>query len=341
MPDASRRGGDAVDISADVGIGRAVRLVVQVVELGDRGVAGLQHLDVELRGDGLDLVGRRACRRSRTSPRARSRSCPRRVGRARFGQARHRALEGVAVQVRHAGNGRRRRAAWRRSCAAAPGVTATMSPAADDLDAHVARPAARAAAPSARERPSIAVLDTGPLPVPAQGTITEPAERRLIQPAVTTTCGTGSMARLPPRDDGAGRRSPTARSRTARSASRTAASPGSGRAAELPDRPERRRETRRSAAGRWITPGPDRLPHPPRLRRRPRARVRAAPRGRDLRGDRPGRRRHRLDRRARRAQASEDELVAAAPAPARRAAGRRRHHHRDQVGLRPRRRRTS
>ena len=41
--------------------------------------------------------------------------------------------------------------------------------------------------------------------------------------------------------------------------------------------------------------GPDRLPHPSRLWRRPRARIRAAARGRELRGDRAGRRRHRLD----------------------------------------------
>ena len=42
-------------ISAEVGIGRAVAVVVQVVELADRGEAGLQHLDIELRGDRLDL----------------------------------------------------------------------------------------------------------------------------------------------------------------------------------------------------------------------------------------------------------------------------------------------
>ena len=42
---------------------------------------------------------------------------------------------------------------------------------------------------------------------------------------------------------------------------------------------------------------PGRLPHPPRLRRPARARVRAAPRGRELRGHRPRRRRHPLDRR--------------------------------------------
>ena len=47
--------------------------------------------------------------------------------------------------------------------------------------------------------------------------------------------------------------------------------------------------------GRWITPGSGRLPHPYRLWRQSRARVRAAAGGRELRRDRAGRRRHRLD----------------------------------------------
>ena len=50
-----------------------------------------------------------------------------------------------------------------------------------------------------------------------------------------------------------------------------------------------------TSAARCVTPGPGRLPHPPRLRRPPRARVRAAPAGRELRGDRARRRRHPLD----------------------------------------------
>ena len=60
-----------------------------------------------------------------------------------------------------------------------------------------------------------------------------------------------------------------------------------------------RRRPRRPARARSRRPaghaGADRLPHPPRVRRRPGARVRAAARGRELRGGRPRRRRHRLD----------------------------------------------
>ena len=110
----------------------------------------------------------------------------------------------------------------------------------------------------------------------------------------------------------------------ARRRAATAASSIAGPAAE------RRRRSTRAEVDRLRGPldhaRPDRLPHPSRLRRRPRARIRAAARRRDLRGDRARRRRHRLDRRARPRAASEDELVAERAAAARRAdrRGRRR-----------------
>ena len=73
-----------------------------------------------------------------------------------------------------------------------------------------------------------------------------------------------------------------------------AASPSPGPMADLPAgwdaaRPRRARRPLDHAR-------PDRLPHPSRLCRQPRARVRAAAGRRHLRGDRAGRRRHRLDR---------------------------------------------
>ena len=46
--------------------------------------------------------------------------------------------------------------------------------------------------------------------------------------------------------------------------------------------------------GAWVTPGADRLPHPSGLRRQPGRRVRAEAERRQLRGDRPRRRRNRL-----------------------------------------------
>ena len=84
----------------------------------------------------------------------------------------------------------------------------------------------------------------------------------------------------------------------------------------------------------------DRLPHAPRLCGRPRARVRAAARGRQLRGDRARRRRHRLDREGD-ARGERGRARRAAPAAARRADRRRRHHDRDQVRLRARSRERS
>ena len=65
-----------------VGVGRPVRLVMQVVELADRGVAGLQHLDVEPARRSRAARPGRSARGSGTSPRARSRTTPRRARRS-------------------------------------------------------------------------------------------------------------------------------------------------------------------------------------------------------------------------------------------------------------------
>jgi hypothetical protein len=87
-----------------VGIGPAVRVVVHIVELADRGVAGLQHLDVKPSGDGFQLPGRDAPRES-VHLRA---PAPEAVGllAAEFGETGKGALECVRVQVRQAGNHR-------------------------------------------------------------------------------------------------------------------------------------------------------------------------------------------------------------------------------------------
>ena len=67
-----------------------------------------------------------------------------------------------------------------------------------------------------------------------------------------------------------------------------------GPMAELPPRWDAAREI--SARRPLDHARPDRLPHASRLRRRSRGRIRAAAGGRELRGDRARRRRHRLDR---------------------------------------------
>ena len=106
QPDAGRGGRrrDALGRLGDVAVRAPVRPVVQVVELADRGEAGFQHLDEGEGGDRLDVVGREPVEEAvhDLAP------GPEAVGRrpAALGQARHAALEGVAVQVRQARHGR-------------------------------------------------------------------------------------------------------------------------------------------------------------------------------------------------------------------------------------------
>ena len=97
---ALRRGHDAMREFRRIGIARTVRRVVQVVELGDRGVAVQQALHVELRRDRLDVIGgqdrEEAVHHLAPAPEIVA------LGSRAFGQARHRTLEGVRVEVRHA-----------------------------------------------------------------------------------------------------------------------------------------------------------------------------------------------------------------------------------------------
>ncbi len=98
-PDAGlrRRRDDPRRQLGRVGIGRAAALVMEIVELAHRGVAGLQHLQEDQRRDGLDLLGRQpvqeAVHQLAPGPEA---VAPRR---APLGHPGHGALEGVAVQV--------------------------------------------------------------------------------------------------------------------------------------------------------------------------------------------------------------------------------------------------
>ena len=76
---------------------------MQIVKLADAGEARLQHLDIGLRRDGLHLVGRHrqreAIHRLAPAPKAvLARPAP-------LGEARHRALKRVAVDIGEAGRG--------------------------------------------------------------------------------------------------------------------------------------------------------------------------------------------------------------------------------------------
>jgi hypothetical protein len=57
MPVSRAASISACDIAVGIVVGPAVGLVVQVVELAHAGVAGFQHLDVELRGDVAQRLG--------------------------------------------------------------------------------------------------------------------------------------------------------------------------------------------------------------------------------------------------------------------------------------------
>ena len=126
-----------------IGVGAPIRLVVQIVELADLGVAGFEHLDVELRRDRAQFVrADAACERiHHFAPGPETVA----IARAPLGEPRHRALEGVRVEVRHA----RQHEAPERFGAVARRARidrmqrARQEPAVVDLDAHVAFEALR------------------------------------------------------------------------------------------------------------------------------------------------------------------------------------------------------
>ena len=84
-----------------IGVGLAVGLVVQVVELADLRVAGLEHLDVDLRRDRVDVV-RIECGWQSAYIVSRQVQKLSSSWVWRSARARHRALERVRVPVRHA-----------------------------------------------------------------------------------------------------------------------------------------------------------------------------------------------------------------------------------------------
>ena len=130
--------GDALRHFTGIGVGPAVDVVVQIMELADGGEAGLQHFHIGERGDGLDVVGRKALKEAvhHLAP------GPEAVGgrTAALGEPGHAALEGVAMQVGKTGNGNAGNAigpAMQR--AFRDGGDGTVG----DRDADVARPSGR------------------------------------------------------------------------------------------------------------------------------------------------------------------------------------------------------
>ena len=103
MPALLCRGQAAERQFGRIGIGRAVRLVMQVLELAHHREAGLQHLDIELGGNGLEVFRATACRAKpyMTSRQVQKLSAP---GPAFSARPSHEALMGVGMHIGHGGN---------------------------------------------------------------------------------------------------------------------------------------------------------------------------------------------------------------------------------------------
>ena len=86
-----------------IGIGRAIVVVMEIVEFPDARIALLEHLDIEQRCDGFGVFGSHLQREAihRLAP------CPERIRgvAARFGEAGHAALERVTMQARYSRDG--------------------------------------------------------------------------------------------------------------------------------------------------------------------------------------------------------------------------------------------
>ena len=252
------------------------------MELGDAGVAGLEHLDVDERGDRLDVLGgqhvEEAVHQLAPGPEAvLARAAP-------LGHPGHRPLEGVAVQVRHRRQQRAAGEPLRRRAAAAPRL---------DRGDRGRRRASRARRAPSRSGSSAAGAKSVVIGDPRLAAPPD-VKRKMRAQGKGGTCRGADLLIA--------------------NATVATMEPGgapygliAGRGDRGPRRPDRRRSGRprrwRGGAGRaGARPrrpagdaGADRLPHPRRLRRRPRARVRDAARGRELRGHRPRRRRHHVD----------------------------------------------
>ena len=97
-PRLCRRGGDAARKLRGTIIGRAARLMVDIVELGHRGETGLEHPHLGEGRDRLELVGTEPLEKP-VHQRSPGPEAVARIGTPPFGEAGHRALKGVAVQI--------------------------------------------------------------------------------------------------------------------------------------------------------------------------------------------------------------------------------------------------
>ena len=130
------RGDDAAGELARPVVGHAARLMVNVVKLGDRGEAGLEHLHLGEGGDRLHLVRaepvEEAVHQLAPGPEAVAG-----IGAPPFGQAGHRALKRVTVQI----DRRRQEYADAPPSRRGPGLDRGDSAVSGNLHPHLALPA--------------------------------------------------------------------------------------------------------------------------------------------------------------------------------------------------------
>ncbi len=137
-PGCGARRSNARGHLADIGIGPAGRIVMQIVEFADGRESRLQHLDIGVGRNRLDIVRRELRQKPvhHLAPGPEAVTC----GTAPLAKPGHALLERVAMQVRHPWKGDAGHRARRRP-ARLPGVTRDNQSVAADLDADVIRPA--------------------------------------------------------------------------------------------------------------------------------------------------------------------------------------------------------
>ena len=114
-----------------VGIGRPIRLVVEILELADDREAALEHLDIELGGDGLQILRAEAQREAVHDFSPGPETVGPRTG--AFRQAGHQSLMGMGVNIGHGGE----RDARHSRLARLAGVDANDHAGGIDLDRHI------------------------------------------------------------------------------------------------------------------------------------------------------------------------------------------------------------
>ena len=123
MPASSAAARQRNDKFGRIGIGRAVRLMMEILELADDREAAFQHLDIELGGDRLQFLGAEPQGEAIHDLPPGPETVGARAG--ALGKPRHQALMGMGMDVRHGGKRDARRPSARPDC---PALTSVIMP---------------------------------------------------------------------------------------------------------------------------------------------------------------------------------------------------------------------